>query len=104
MAGQVVQMDYEVITAVSKGFAAAKLVVIAVSVVVIAQLEVYKAAAFMAPALVAKFTLWQQNIRDKTKKLADMLQEFSDDLAKAVDDHKRGDVAGKQYFMKGIRL
>ena len=104
MSGNVVQMNYDRTEGVAKGFDMARMIVNAVAMVVLAQLEVMKASAFMAPPIVARITQWQQDIRQKTKTLSDKLEEMAKDLRDAINDHKRGDVAGKQYFMKGIRL
>jgi hypothetical protein len=104
MAGNLVQMDYERIQFVSNGFKVAQGIVTAIWAIAYAQLEVMKMSAFMAPPIVAKLTEWQQNIREKGTKLAETCGEFSQDLAQAINDHKKGDVAGKKYFMKGIRL
>ena len=102
MASQVVQMDYEVITAVSNGFKAAEAVVKIVAAATIALVETYKVSAFFCPPLIAYYTQWQQNIREKSKTLAAKLAEISDDLKQAITDHRNGDVQGKAYFMKGI--
>jgi hypothetical protein len=95
-------MDYEVITAVSNGFKAAEAVVKIVAAATIALIESYKVSAFFCPPLIAYYTQWQQNIREKAKTLAAKLSEISDDLKQAVQDHKNGDVQGKRYFMKGM--
>lgn len=103
MATQVVQMDYEVIQGVSDGFKAAQAAVQAVAAAMIAVVLGYAASAlFTCPPLVTYYLQWAKLIQDKSKKLADKLEEISDDLKQAIGDHRGGDVAGKSYFMKGI--
>jgi hypothetical protein len=97
-------MDYEVIQAVSKGFQAARVVVLAVAAATIAMIEGFKAATFFCPPLIAYYTQWQQNIRKTSDALAEHMQKLADNLERAIGDHRRGDVAGKQYFGQGGRL
>ena len=102
MANQVVQMDYEAIQGVAKGFYAAEQVVKAVAQIVIAILEAWKQVPFVGWALSAYYTQWQENIREKADALENLLHTMADNLLKAIGDHQKGDVAGKQYFMQGI--
>ena len=104
MAGNVVQMDYERVEGVAKSFDNSRTIVNMVAKAVIGTLDSIKSALFFAPAIVARITQWQQDIRQKTKTLSDKLEEMAGDLRDAIEDHKRGDVAGKKYFMKGIKL
>ena len=103
MAGQVVQMDYAVIGDVSKGFATAKDVLGTVRKVLTALIGALVAASFFSFGTNAAMIRYLKNIVDKLKKLEKVCGEFSGDLARAIDDHKRGDVKGKRYFGEGVR-
>jgi len=50
----------------------------------------------------AALAQYLDNIKQKVQNLAKICQEFSDDLANAISDHKKGDVQGKRYFGEGI--
>jgi hypothetical protein len=102
MATQVVQMEYDVIQSVADGMMTAKDVVLAVAQAMHMILEGFKMSSFLCPPLIVYYTQWQELIKKKSKTLADKLEEMSNDLKLAIGDHKRGDVQGKAYFMKGI--
>jgi hypothetical protein len=104
MAGNVIQMDYEYVQGVAKGFLAAKAMVTAVANAVWGILEAIKTGTFVGWLMAPKFTAWQQNISNKQKNLEQLLQEYSDDLNAAVADHRKGDARAGRYFTRGIRL
>ena len=51
----------------------------------------------------AALAQYYQVIKDKIDILSKICDEFSQDLAKAVTDHKNGDIKGKSYFGEGVR-
>ncbi|MBM4423808.1 MAG: hypothetical protein FJ030_10495 [Chloroflexi bacterium] len=103
MAGQVVQMDYAVISDVSKGFATARDTLRTVGKVLEVLIGILRVSAmlgnFMAPALIQ----YLEVIKQKVEKLAKLCDEFASDLGQAINDHKRGDIQGKRYFGEGVR-
>lgn len=102
MASQVVQMDYKVVDEVSKGFGTSKDVLTTVGKVLEALIQVLRAAALLSLGTSAALAQYLDNIKNKVNSLAKICGEFSDDLAKAIEDHKKGDVQGKRYFGEGI--
>jgi len=99
---QVVQMDYKVVDEVSKGFATARDVLTTVGKVLEALVQVLRAAALFSFGTSAALAQYLDNIKNKVNNLAKVCNEFSDDLARAIDDHKKGDIQGKRYFGEGI--
>lgn len=104
MAGNVVQMDYGVITEVSKGFGTAADVLNTVGNVLGVLIGLLRATAFFSAGTSLALANYLDVIKGKVNNLKKICQEFSGDLARAVDDHKKGDVAGKKYFGQGITL
>jgi hypothetical protein len=104
MADTVVQMNYDRVEGVAKGFDVAEQIVSAVAQLVIQTLEMMKSAPLVGQLIAPRLTQWQQDIREKSRALMKKLNEMAQDLRDAIEDHKRGDVAGKKYFMKGVRL
>ncbi len=102
MATQVVQMDYKVVGEVSKGFATSRDVLTTVGQVLEALIQVLRAAALLSMGTSAALAQYLDNIKNKVNNLAKICNEFSNDLSRAIDDHKRGDVQGKRYFGEGI--
>ena len=102
MAGQVVQMDYAVIGDVSKGFGIARDTLKVISTVLQALVQSLRAASFMSFGTSAALAQYYDVIRQKIDKLAAVCDEFSTDLANAINDHKRGDIQGKRYFGEGV--
>lgn len=102
MAGQVVQMDYGVVSDVSKGFATARDVLTTVRKVLEALVQVLRALAFASMGTSLALARYLDVIKQKVNNLAKVCNEFSGDLARAIDDHKRGDIQGKRYFGEGI--
>lgn len=103
MAGQVVQMDYQVIGDVSKGFGTARDTLTTVGKVLEALVQVLRATAFFGAVMNLALANYLDVIKQKVQKLAKLCDEFSKDLAAAISDHKKGDVQGKRYFGEGVR-
>lgn len=101
MASQVVQMDYPVVTSVSKGFKAAHDTLVAVGKALEAAITTLRTLAFFGVALAKALADYLQVIKTKVDKLAKLTQEFSDDLARAVEDHKKGQYNAGSYFGEG---
>ncbi len=102
MAGQVVQMDYAVIGDVSKGFSQARDVLRTVGKVLEGLVQVLRAMAFASLGTSLALANYLDTIKQKVNNLAKVCEEFSNDLARAIDDHKRGDIKGKRYFGEGV--
>jgi hypothetical protein len=100
MAGQVVQMDYPVIQATSKGFTAQSQVVKIIGQVGVATFTALEAGAWWCPPLSQWYGRCKEAVKVKSKELCDTLDEFAKDLDQAVNDHKKGDFEGKHYFGK----
>lgn len=103
MATQVVQMDYTVIGEVSKGFGTARDVLTAVGQILEALVAILRASALLSLGTSLALAQYLDNIKNKVKNLATLCGEFSEDLARAIGDHQRGDVKGKRYFGEGVR-
>ena len=102
MATQVVQMDYEVVTAVSKGFSAAATTLRTVATVLEALIQILRAMAFASMGTSLALANYLDNIKRQIEALAKVCDEFAGDLARAVTDHKKGDIKGKAYFGEGV--
>lgn len=102
MATQVVQMDYKVVGEVSKGFALSRDMLNAVAKVLEVLIEVLRSLAFVSLGTTEALAQYLENIKSKIQNLANICNEFSNDLAQAIDDHKRGDIKGKHYFGEGV--
>jgi len=102
MAGQVVQMDYAVVGDVSKGFGTARDVLNTVGKVLEVLVGILRATAFFSMGTSAALAQYLDNIKQKVQNLAQLCQKFSDNLARAIDDHKKGDVQGKTYFQGNL--
>lgn len=104
MAGQVVQMDYAVIGEVSKGFGTAADVLTTVGKVLEVLIGILRATAFFSAGTSLALANYLDVIKGKVNNLAKICKEFNGDLARAIDDHRKGDVQGKRYFGQGISL
>ena len=102
MAGQVVQMDYAVVGDVSKGFGTSSQTLTVVGKVLEVAVGILRATAFFSLGTSAALAQYLDNIKQKVNNLAKLCNEFSNDLARAIDDHKRGDIQGKRYFGEGV--
>lgn len=102
MAGQVVQMDYAVVGEVSKGFSTSEQVLTTVGKVLEVLIGILRATAFFSAGTSLALANYLDVIKGKVNNLAKICKEFSGDLARAIDDHKKGDVQGKRYFGEGI--
>ena len=102
MAGQVVQMDYAVIGDVSKGFGTARDMLTAVGKVLEILIGILRASALLSLGTSLALAQYLDNIKNKVNNLAKVCNEFSNDLARAIGDHKKGDVQGKRYFGEGV--
>lgn len=101
MGTQVVEMDYEVILAVSKGFDEAAEALRTIAKVLEKCIMILKANFFMRIFYEALIR-WLEGIKKALENLAKVCEEFAQDLDLAVQDHKRGDIEGKRYFGEGI--
>ena len=102
MAGQVVQMDYAVVGAVSDGFGMQAQMLRIVAKILSVAIEVLRAMAFASLGTSLALANYLAVIKQKTENLAKVCEEFQNDLARAVGDHKKGDIQGKRYFGEGI--
>jgi hypothetical protein len=104
MAGNVVQMDYGVVTEVSKGFGTARDTLQSVGKVLKLLVGVLRASALASLGTGLALANYLEVIEKKVTNLSKVCNEFSVDLSRAVGDHKKGDVEGKKYFGQGITL
>ena len=103
MAGQVVQMDYAVITDVSKGFSTASQVLSTIGKVLQTLVEMLRATAFFSFGTSAALAQYLENIEQKVNNLSQICdQRFAQPLMAAIGDHRNGDVQGKSYFGKPL--
>jgi hypothetical protein len=103
MAGQIVQMDYQAIGNVSKGFQAAKAMLTGVGKMLEVLINVLRATAFFSFGTSAALANYLDVIKQKVNKLAKLCEEFAGDLDRAIGDHRNGDFQGKRYFGEGVR-
>jgi hypothetical protein len=97
-------MDYNVISEVSKGFGTAADVLTTVGKVLEVLIGILRATAFFSAGTSLALANYLDVIKGKVNNLAKICREFSGDLARAIDDHKKGDVTGKRYFGQVITL
>ncbi len=102
MATQVVEMDYGVIQAVSKGFGEAAEALRTMAKILEKAVQVLKAMAFFSAGISLALAKWLEGIQKAMENLAKICEEFSNDLARAIQDHKTGDIKGKRYFGEGL--
>jgi hypothetical protein len=95
-------MDYAVIGDVSKGFSTASDVLTTVGKVLEVAIGILRATAFFSMGTSLALAQYLDVIKQKVQNLAKICTEFAGDLANAIGDHKKGDVAGKRYFGVGI--
>jgi hypothetical protein len=102
VATQVVEMDYSVIQAVSKGFGEAAESLRTMAKILEKAVQVLNAMAFFSMGITKALAQWLEGIQKAMENLAKVCEEFSEDLARAIDDHKKGDIEGKSYFGEGV--
>jgi hypothetical protein len=97
-------MDYAVVGDVSKGFGVSGQTLTVVGKVLEVAIGILRATAFFSLGTTAALAQYLDTIKQKVNALAKLCNEFSGDLSRAIDDHKKGDVQGKRYFGQGITL
>lgn len=102
MASTVVEMDYDVMNAVSKGFKGVATSLKAIGKALEVAIQILRAAAFASMGTSLALANYLDVIKQKVEKLAGICEEFATDLAQAINDHRKGDVRGKRYFGEGI--
>lgn len=102
MATQVVEMDYGVIQAVSKGFGEAAQALRTMAKILEKAVQILNAMAFFSAGITKALAQWLEGIQKAMENLAKICEEFSNDLARAIKDHKTGDIKGKRYFGEGL--
>jgi hypothetical protein len=95
-------MDYEVVLAVSKGFGGVAQALRMIAKVLEGLIQILRAMAFASLGTSLALANYLENIKNKLEALAKICEEFAGDLARAVDDHKRGDIKGGTYFGEGV--
>jgi len=103
MAGQVVQMDYEQMQAVSNMYKTSSETLRTVAKALEVAITLLRVSAMLGNFMAPKLIKYLENIKKKCLNLAKICDEFSEDLARAVGDHKKGDIKGKRYFGEGVR-
>lgn len=99
MASQVVEMDYDVMEAVAKGFDAAAETSRAIAKVLQTLVTILKANFFMRMFYEALIR-WLEGIQRALENLAKVCEEFGKDLRLAVQYHRQGDVT--HIFGEGV--
>lgn len=102
MATTMVEMDYKVINQASKMFDSTSDMLKTIGKVLEALVQVLRATAFFSMGTSLALANYYENIKNKVNKLAKVCDEFSGDLSRAVEDHRKGDVTGKSYFGEGV--
>jgi len=100
MAGQVVQMDYEVIGDVSKGFTERSQQAKIIGQVTNGIITALLANPFVSMTVGPLLRQINQAVQKKTKDISTTCDEFAKDLKDAIGDHRKGDFEGKTYFGK----
>jgi len=100
--GTVVAMQYQPILEVSRGFTQAAQVLRTIAKVLQALVQILRAMAFASMGTSLALANYLDVIRQKLEKLAKVCEEFSQDLAKAVTDHKNGTFKAGSYFGEGV--
>jgi len=100
--GTVVAMQYQPILEVSRGFTQAAQVLRTIAKVLQALVQILRAMAFASMGTSLALANYLDVIRQKLEKLAKVCEEFSQDLARAVTDHKNGTYKAGGYFGEGI--
>jgi hypothetical protein len=95
-------MDYEVVLAVSKGFASVAQALRMIAKVLEGLIQILRAMAFASLGTSLALANYLENIKNKIEALAKVCEEFAGDLSRAVDDHKRGDIRAGTYFGEGV--
>jgi hypothetical protein len=101
--GTVVAMQYQPVQEVSRGFQQAAQVLRTIAKVLQALVQILRAMAFASMGTSLALANYLDVIRQKCEKLAKVCEEFSQDLARAVTDHKSGQYKGGSYFGEGVR-
>jgi uncharacterized protein YukE len=99
MASQVVEMDYDVMQAVAKGFDTAAETCRGIAKVLQTLVTILKANFFLRMFYEAVIR-WLEGIQKALENLAKVCEEFGKDLRLAVQYHKQGDVTS--IFGEGI--
>jgi hypothetical protein len=102
VATQVVEMDYGVIRAVSKGFGEDKEELRRMAQILEKAVQILNAMAFFSLGITKALAQWLEGIQKAMENLANVCEEFEGDLARAVTDHEKGDIKGKRYFGEGL--
>lgn|SRR5574341_2397831 len=100
--GTVVAMQYQPILEVSRGFQQAAQILRTVAKVLQALVQILRAMAFASMGTSLALANYLDVIRQKCEKLAKVCEEFSQDLSRAVTDHKNGDYKAGSYFGEGV--
>lgn len=100
--GTVVAMTYQPVLDVSKGFKQAAQVLRTVAKVLEVLINILRMMAFASMGTSLALANYLDVIKQKCEKLAKICDEFSNDLTRAVDDHKKGDYKAGSYFGEGI--
>lgn len=102
MASQVVEMEYAPILAVSKGFQTTAQTLKTIGKALEIAIQILRAQAFASMGTSLAMAQYLEVIKQKVEKLGKLCTEFSNDLKRAVTDHKRGDYKGGTYFGEGV--
>lgn len=102
MAETTVEMTYAPIQAVSKGFQTMAQTLKTIGKALEIAIQILRASAFASMGTSLAMANYLDVIKQKVEKLGKLCTEFSNDLKRAVDDHKKGDYRAGSYFGEGV--
>lgn len=97
MSGKVA-MTYQTVTAVAQGFDQQAQILGAISKGLEAAIEILRAMAFASMGTSLALANYLQTIKDKIDKLVKLCNFYTQNLNKAVNDHKTGQYDAGSYF------
>jgi uncharacterized protein YukE len=103
MPSQVVQMDYPIMSNVSQRFMQAHDTLVQIGNVLQTVMNGLRAVSFTGAALVQALLRYLEVIKQRVDRMAAMCREFSEDIARAVNDHRNGQYRAGSYFGEGLR-
>lgn len=102
--GTTVAMTYAPVEAASKGFQQQAQMFRVISKATAALVQILRATAFASAGTgLALASYLESRVQKNCEKTAKLCEEFSEDLKRAVEDHKSGDYKAGSYFGEGIR-
>lgn len=95
---QEISMDYEQILGVASGFDDTAEALKAVGQVLQMVIQTLRATAAFTLGMNEIWARYLENIKKEVDNVREICEENARELRQAVQDHQRGDAAGKRYF------